>query len=132
MLAIRSRASCFSLAKVSSSKAINLRTSGLPSASQTDADSITVRGNRSGNQQRALSLHPKRGYLMTKLSVAASIIAIAILAGPVSSLAQSGGGGGGSAGGAASGPSAGSGSAAGSPNAGSAGARTGGGCGAPP
>src|ERR1700704_5574159 len=35
MVAIRSRPSCFSLSKVSSSKAINLRTSGPPPASQT-------------------------------------------------------------------------------------------------
>ena len=58
---------------------------------------------------------------MPRISVTASIIAIAILLGLAGSLAQTGEGG---AGGAASGPSAGSGSPVGSPSAGSAGAGT--------
>lgn len=56
---------------------------------------------------------------MTKISVTASIVAIALLIGPIHSFERSSG-----TGGAASGPSAGTGSAAGSPSAGSAGAGT--------
>jgi len=62
---------------------------------------------------------------MTRFSMMASAIVIALVAIPVGSFAQSGGGGGtggGSAGGAASGPSTGGGSAVGSPSAGSTGA----------
>ena len=65
---------------------------------------------------------------MTGISVTASMIAIAIVIGPVSSFAQTAGG---SAGGASSGASEGSGSAAGSPSAGSAGAGTAGVSGVP-
>src|SRR5467141_2680574 len=135
MVAMRSRPSCFSLSKVSSSKAINLRTSGLPSCVATNADSMAGDGNRSGAEPAARALvKPQKGdFLMTRISVLASAVGIAILASPIGSLAQSGGGGagGGSAGGAASGPSTGSGSAAGSPSAGSAGAGTAGVSGVP-
>jgi hypothetical protein len=52
------------------------------------------------NRQHPLSLKRKEDFPMTKISVTASIIAIAILVVPVGSLAQSGGSaGGGSAGG---------------------------------
>jgi hypothetical protein len=78
------------------------------------------------NQQRVLSLESEMEIPMTKISVTASIVAIALLIGPIHSFAQSSG-----AGGAASGPSAGSGSAAGSPSAGSAGAGTAGVSGVP-
>jgi hypothetical protein len=71
-------------------------------------------------------------FPMSRISVMASAIAIAMVVVPVGSFAQSGGGaGGGSAGGAASGPSAGGGSAVGSPSAGSAGAGTAGVSGVP-
>jgi hypothetical protein len=53
-----------------------------------------VGGNRSGAEPATHAVVEIRSgdFLMTKISVAASIIAIAILAGPVSSLAQSRGG----------------------------------------
>jgi hypothetical protein len=66
----------------------------------------------SWNQQRALSLESEREIPMTKISVTASIVAIALLIGPIHSFAQSG-------------------SAAGSPSAGSAGAGTAGVSGVP-
>jgi hypothetical protein len=101
-----------------------------------DADSITVGGNRSGAEPVTHAVVEIRSgdFLMTKISVAASIIAIAILVGPAGSFAQSGGGsggGGGSASGPASDPSAGIGSAVGSPSAGSAAAGTAGVSGVP-
>jgi hypothetical protein len=88
---------------------------------------IQWRGKRivpSWNEQRVLSLESERKIPtteipMTKISVTASIVAIALLIGPIHSFERSSG-----TGGAASGPSAGSGSAAGSPSAGSAGAGT--------
>ena len=123
MVAIRSRASCFSLSKVSSSKAINLRTTG-PASCVAMVQSRGTR-NRSGTDRYPQLLDHERRFPDDQISVMASAFAIAILAVPVGSLAQSSGGGGaGGAGGAASGPSSGTGSAAGSPNAGSAGAGT--------
>jgi hypothetical protein len=104
------------LSKVSSSKAINLRTIGPLLIQWRRAEIVPVR-----NQRHALLLSNERRFPMVKLSATASLVAIAILIGPIGSLAQSGGG---SAGAAASGPSAGTGSAVGSPNAGSAGAGT--------
>src|SRR2546430_6751377 len=126
MVPIRSRANCFSLSKVSSSKAINLRTRCLL---PRDADFNNGQRKlfRRGTSSIALSLNLKGRFGMTRTSVTTSIVAIALLVSPVISFAQSGSGGGSSAGGAASGPSAGTGSAAGSPNAGSPGAGTAGG-----
>src|SRR3982074_1482090 len=95
MVAMRSRPSCFSLSKVSSSKAINLRTSGLPSCVATNADSMAGDGNRSGAEPAARALvKPQKGdFLMTRISVLASAVAIVILASPIGSLAHKGGGG---------------------------------------
>src|SRR2546421_3021395 len=130
MVPIRSRANCFSLSKVSSSKAINLRTRCLL---PRDADFNNGQRKlfRRGTSSIALSLNLKGRFGMTRTSVTTSIVAIALLVSPVISFAQSGSGGGSSAGGAASGPSAGTGSAAGSPNAGSPGAGTAGVSGVP-
>src|SRR6266480_3873605 len=130
MVPIRSRANCFSLSKVSSSKAINLRTRCLL---PRDADFHNGQRKlfRRGTSSIALSLNLKGRFGMTRTSVTTSIVAIALLVSPVISFAQSGSGGGSSAGGAASGPSAGTGSAAGSPNAGSPGAGTAGVSGVP-
>jgi hypothetical protein len=86
--------------------------------------------NEPRNLRQPSPLNSKGSFAMTKASVTASLVAVALLFGSVGSFAQ-GGGSGGSAGGAASGPSAGSGSAAGSPSAGSAGAGTAGVSGVP-
>src|SRR6266446_8641739 len=122
MVPIRSRANCFSLSKVSSSKAINLRTRCLL---PRDADFNNGQRKlfRRGTSSIASSLDLKGRFGMTGTSVMRSIVAIALLVSPVTSFAQNSSGAS-SAGGAASGPSAGTGSAVGSPNAGSPGAGT--------
>jgi hypothetical protein len=94
---------------------------------------LAAQNGLSRNLPRRWSLNFKGSFSMTKISkisVTASLVAIAMMIGPASSFAQSSGGGG-STGGAASGPSGGTGSAAGSPAAGSAGAGTAGVSGVP-
>jgi hypothetical protein len=97
---------------------------------------LAAQNGLSRNLPRRWSLNFKGSFSMTKISkisVTASLVAIAMMIGPASSFAQSSGGGasGGSTGGAASGPSGGTSSAAGSPAAGSAGAGTAGVSGVP-
>src|ERR1700730_17600846 len=84
IVAIRSRPSCFSLSKVSSSKAINLRTTEAASRSTRDM-LIQWRGKEivpSWNEQRVLSLESERKIPTTEIPmtrVTASIVAIALL-----------------------------------------------------